>query len=796
MFKLNLKIAWRNLCKNKGYTLINIMGLSIAMASCILLFIFINYQLSFDKGYKNEDRIYRFVTNWKYNSYVDFNQGVPIPLVAAARAEFSGLEKVSAIASDQGIIQIKDQNGKDRIKTSEQVFYIEPDFFGIFNIGWLRGDPRKALTDPNTVALSEATAKKFFGTVENAMGKTILYGHQIPLKVTGVFKDTPENSSFPLKIVISYQSYWGKNIKSWDSVGSQFECYALFKEGTDLSSLHEPLKRFNKKYYEDKKIEGNQTNSFQSLKDIHFSEHYGNFANKFIAKSELYGLAVIGLFLIITACINFINLTTAQSINRSKEVGLRKVMGSKRKQLAIQFLTETFAITFAALLIACILAELAIPQLQNLFKEQISFSLFAQPIIFVFLAGLVIVVSLLAGLYPALIISGFNPALAIKNKITVNTGNLGLRKMLVILQFTITSILLIGTVVILQQMNYVKQKPLGFTTKAIVMVNVPTDSISKTKFNIFKQRALQISGVEMLSYCQRPPLSNDISSSHFSYNGQKNKDFEIRLSVADSTYFKLFGLKLIAGKSYLESDNINGYVVNETFLKKMNITNPQEVIGKILAENNHRIPIIGVVKDFNDRSLKEKISPMALYAQKFAYNTTAIKLDKNQIMPTMQKIEALWNTTFRDNIYEAKFVNDDINRYYESEQVMGGLFRIFAGVIIFISFIGLFGLISFVATQRTKEVAIRKVLGASTLELVKMLNGTFLLMVFTANIIAWPLAYIFVSKWLAGFAYRVDLSIWPFVSAFLISMTITLITVSIRSYKASVANTIDALKYE
>lgn len=796
MFKLNLKIAWRNLWKNRGYTLINILGLSIAMASCILIFIFVRYQLSFDEGYKNQNRIFRFTTHWKYSNFEDDTQGVPIPLAGAVRNDIAGIEKTAIISMTNGIIQVKDQNGADRIKKEETVHYAEPDFFEIFEIGLLDGRPEKVISEPNTVALSAETAKKFFGSTANAMGKTLLFRNKTNLKVTGVFKDMPKNSSLPLQIVISYQNFPQKDNKSWDSVSSQTECYVLLKSGFSITSLKEPLRLFNKKYYQDKKIDGNQTNALQALKDIHFSEKQGNFANLSTARSELYGLGIIGLFLVVTACINFINLTTAQSINRSKEVGIRKVLGSKRKQLIVQFLTETFTITLIALIFACILTELALPQLENLFNARISFSIFEHPVIFAFLIVMVAIVSLLAGFYPAFMISGFSPALAIKNKITVNAGNMSLRKILVVVQFSITIILIIGTLIILEQMNYVHQKPLGFKTDAIAIMYVPADSIAQSKYKNFKERALQINGVQSFSYCQRPPLSNEMSTTSFSFNGQKNDDFELRRSSADADYFKVFDLKLIAGKVFLDSDTVNGYVVNETFLKKMSIINPQDALGKIIDQDEHKMPIVGVVKDFNDRSLQQSISPLIIYPEKNAYYMIAIKMDQPKLMSAMKEIETLWNNTFINGIYKAQFVNDDVNRYYQSEKIMAILFRVFAGVIIFISFIGLFGLISFVATQRTKEVAIRKVLGASTFELVKMLNGSFLLMVFVANLIAWPLAYLLVSKWLSGFAYRIELGMWPFALAFLISMSITLITVSIRSYKAAVANTIDALKYE
>ncbi|MBB6238179.1 ABC-type antimicrobial peptide transport system permease subunit [Pedobacter sp. AK013] len=798
MFRLNLKIAWRNLRKNKGYTMINILGLSIGMASCILIFIFIRFQLSFDEGYKNADRIYRVVTDWKYNAFNDFSAGVPIPFTAAARNEIAGIEKIGAIAKVQDIVHVRDNSGREIIKSNEDIYFAEPDFFDIVNINWNYSKPTEALKEPNSTALSETMAIKYFGSIQQAIGKSITLGTKTQLKVTGVFQDMPENTSFPLKIVIAYQNlynYYG-NRDCWDCINSSLSSYVLLKDGLSKSDLDGAMAKFNKKYYADKKIEGNQVNRLQALKDIHFDGRYDNFANATIARSEIYGLAIIGLFLICTACINFINLNTAQAINRSKEVGVRKVMGGKRKQLIVQFLTETVVLVLIALLVACIISELLIPAMQNLFKNQITFSLFGHPVIFLFMALLVVFVGFLAGFYPAMIMSGFNPALAIKNKVALNNNGLSLRKILVVVQFTITIILIIGTIIIVKQMDYLQQKPLGFNSSTVVMVGMPGDKISKGKHNVFKERVLKIPGVQLLSYCQSPPLSQDINSTNFTFNGTKNKDFEVRTCKADEDYFRLFDLKIVAGKIFKKSDTANGYVVNETFLKKVGITNPENALGKMINASGVNIPIVGVVKDFNDKSLKERISGLAISADKNQYWQAAIKLDGTQLLSTSKQIQALWSNTFPDNVYDANFVDDKIKSYYESEQVMGTLFKVFACVIIFISFIGLFGLISFVATQRTKEVAIRKVLGASTIELVKMLNGSFIAMVFVANLVAWPLAYLFVSKWLDTFAYRIHLSIWPFILAMLISMTITLITVSIRSYKAANANTIDALKYE
>lgn len=797
MFKLNLKIALRNLWKYKGYTAINIFGLSIGLASCILIFIFVRYQLSFDKDYANDDRIYRVVSLWKYNDGNEFSSsGVPLPLAPAMRNDFSQFEKVSAIQQSGGIIKVKAQAGKAEVKDSENIYYAEPSFFEIFNYNWLSGNPIQSLSSPNTVVLSEKMAKKYFGDWHKALGSSINLDAEKDFKVTGVIKDNPQNSSFPLGIIFSYASYYHRNLKSWGSVSSNSECYVLLKEGTSVNDLANPLKKFINKYEDDKEASGKINHIFQPLNEIHHSESYGNFANDTTPYKQIIGLGIIGLFLLLTACINFINLATAQAISRSKEVGVRKVMGSVRRQLIWQFLSETALITIISLLLACVLAELTLPKMENLFGGDVTFSLFGHPIIFAFLFGLLILVSFLAGLYPALIMSGFSPALAIKNKVAANAGGVGLRKTLVVVQFAITAILIVSTLVVMKQMSFIRDKSLGFDTDAIAMVNVPADSLSLLKHNSFKEKLMAMNGVKSVSFNAGAPSSGNNNETNFNYNSSKSADFQVNVKTADEDYFKTFGLTMIAGKALSKSDTTKEFVVNETLLKKLNVKNPEEAIGKIMKIWGTSAPIVGVVKDFNNYSLHEAIAPIAIFSRKSNYENVAIKLDKKEMAGTLKNVESAFNATFPDYVYESNFFDENLKGYYETERIMGALFKVFAGVVIFISFIGLFGLISFVATQRTKEIAIRKVLGASNFELVKMLNSSFMWMVLIANVVAWPVAYILISKWLTGFQYRIELSIWPFLIAMFISIAITLITVTLRSYRAAKANTIDALKYE
>lgn len=798
MFKLNLKIALRNLWKYKGYTAINIFGLSIGLASCILIFIFVRYETSYDKNFANSDRIYRVVTEWKYADGNEFySQGTPLPLPAAMRNDFSAFEKVAAIQHDGGTIKVKAELGKAEIKKSEDVYYSEPAFFEIFNFTWLSGNPKQSLTAPYQVVLTERKANEYFGNWHNALGKSIMLDNKTDYKVTGIIKENGPNTSFPINIVFSYKSYQARNLKDWGSVSSNSECYVLLKKGVTTSDLSSATKQFINKYENDKNAPGKVGHQFQALNDIHHNDRYGNFADVTTPYKQLWGISIIGLFLLLTACINFINLATAQAISRSKEVGVRKVMGSRRKQLIWQFLSETTLITLIALLFACVLTELALPKMESLFGANVSFELFSHPLVFVFLFLLLVLVSFLAGLYPAMVMSGFSPALAIKNRVsTANAGGVGLRRSLVVVQFAITAILIVSTLIIIKQMSYIRNKSLGFDTKAVALIEIPRDSLSQLKLGAMKEQLMAKKGVKNVSFNSAAPSSDNNNETSFTYNSSKNADFQANVKMADEAYFDTFGLTLVAGRALSKSDTIKEFVVNETMLKKLNVKNPNDAIGKVFGLWRAKGPIVGVVKDFNNYSLHESIAPIAIFCWKKQYNRLAIKLESTALISTMKEVEQTFNATFPDYVYDVKFVDDEITNYYHTEQVMGTLFKVFAAVVIFISFIGLFGLISFVATQRTREIAIRKVLGATNFELIKMLNSSFLWMVLIANMIAWPVAYIFVTQWLAGFHYRIELSIWPFLIAMVISMTITLVTVTLRSYRAARANTIDALKYE
>jgi ABC-type antimicrobial peptide transport system permease subunit len=766
------------------------------MSGCILIFVFIKFQLSFDRHFKDADRVYRFVTDWNYNRFDDYSSGVSLPFGPAAKQELPGIDKVARISRSNGIVTVKDNKGLVKFKAVKDIYFAEPELFDILQVKWLFGTSRQSLSAPNTAVLSEKTAQLLFGSARAAVGKEFTYWNAIPLRVVGVIADLPPSSSVRMDILVSYASFYGNKYQDWENVSTYNQCFMKLSEGASLAALEQSLNDLSRKYLKQHQLPGKQHYRLQPLLDIHFSERYSNFADTSISKKEVYALGVIAVFLIATACINFINLATAQSVNRSKEVGVRKVLGAIRKQLIYQFLVETVLISIVAVIFAGIIAELSLPLLSSQLKTPVTLTLFSNPATFLFLPILVIVVSFLAGAYPAMILSGFSPAAAIKNKVRIQRGNLSFRKALIILQFTVTVVLITATLVVMRQMEYIREKPLGFEQNHILMVNFPGDSISMSHQQLIRDKILHVKGVEMQSYFARPPLSGVMNTTNFYVDGRENKDFEVRLNMADEHYFNVFDLKFLAGKVYTKSDTANAYITNETFIKKIGISNPAVALGKVISQNGRTGPIVGVVQDFNDQSLKEQISPMIFYQEKRQFYNMGIKLDSRQIIPARKEIESIWTNAFPNEIYTAKFIDDDIEIYYESERVTGILLKTFGGLIMFIAFIGLFGLISFVAAQRTREMAIRRVLGATTVELVKMLNGSFVKVVLAANLIAWPLSYVLINQWLSRFAYRVPFSIAPFVVAMAVSMLLTVVVVSFRSYRAARANAVDSLKYE
>ncbi|MEO6316094.1 MAG: ABC transporter permease [Chitinophagaceae bacterium] len=796
MIKNYFKIAWRNLNRNRSYAFINVVGLSLGVACAILIFTLISYHLSFDTYHANKDRVYRLVTEW-HDETVGRSSAVPQPLGKAFRTDYSFAEKTARVV-DYSDVLISVQ-GADNKKFSEQsgVVFAEPAFFDILDFPLVKGNRKTVLVEPNEALVTEKIARKYFGE-ENAVGKSFRMNNSINFIITGILKDLPPNTDRRQEIYLSYSNLkdrnpWLASDSSWGGVYSGSQAYTLLKPGVTMAQVNKALPQTVKKYFSGRDLKIWQF-KLQPLSDIHFNPDFDGYANK----KYLWALFFIGLFLIVTACVNFINLATAQALNRSKEIGIRKVLGSLRRQLFWQFIAETFLITLVAIVFGYLLAELSMPMLNNLFTSEMRLNLFNSWQLPTFMTALLITVVFLSGSYPALVLARFQPIQALKSKLSQkNIGGFSLRRILVVTQFAISQILIIGTIVIASQMHYSQSADLGFSKQAIVMLPIPQHDL--VKMNTLKTRLAAVGGVEKISLCYQAPAADNNNNTNVRYNSRtEDEHWAINMKTADDQYLATFGMKLAAGRNIFPADSTREFLVNETFVKKLNIKSPDEVIGKMLRINGGSdvAPIVGVVKDFYNYSFHSEISPICIMANYKNYSNCAIKINANNIKPALASFEKIWNETFPEYLYKYQFLDDRIKDFYNMDSIMLKLIESFALIAILIGCLGLYGLVSFMAVRKTKEIGVRKVLGANMKNILWMFGKEFSRLLLIAFVIAAPLAWWVMHLYLKDFTYRITIGPGIFLLAILVTFVIAAITVGYRSIKASIINPVVSLRSE
>jgi predicted permease len=806
-----LKTTFRTLWKKRAFSILNIMGLAVGIAASLLIFLVIQNELSYDRYHSNSNRVYRVTSLQlnKSNGEINSKHGsVASPLPEAMRQDFPQLEKVGSIwnlGSAQIYIPAKGLEEEKRFKENSGLYWADPDVFSIFDFKWLAGNA-SGLTDPNTVVLDESFASKFFDNPEAAMGKTLeLWSFRIHLKVVGVFKDVPGNTDIPIKMAGSVATLkklapnMFTNPDSWRYISGNNQCFVLAPKGHNPQALNAQLGAFVKKYYKDDPAFKWQL-AFQPLAGMHLNKDYPTFKGDAISAKELWSMALIGVFLLLVACINFINLSTAQSINRAKEIGVRKVLGGNRSQLMRQFLQETALITFVSLIIGCLLALAVLPMLSKIMHKDLSIDVLNNPVILFYLLVTGIIVTLLAGIYPALVLSGFNPIHAFRSRINVKSGKgISLRRGLVVFQFVIAQLLIIGTVVVIKQMHYFRNRPMGFDKDGIVLVNLPSDSTLKLKYHMMKNRMEALPGVVSTSLCMEAPSSGWSWTTDFVFdNDAEKKDFFITGQFADTGYFKTFGISLLAGRLPFHSDTTREIVVNEALVRKLGLRSPEEIIGRSLSYVgwNRKVPIVGVIGDYNNKSLREAIVPTAITTEYNAYEWLAIRMDRKNISGTMDNVRKLFTSIYPTYMFDPMFFDERIEHFYENEAITSQLFKIFSILAIFISCLGLYGLVSFMAVQKTKEVGVRKVLGASAQSIVYLFSKEFTLLIGIAFLIAAPLGYYFMKEWLSGFYYHTSIGWWVFAISIISSVVIAWFTVGYKAIKAAWANPVKSLRTE
>lgn len=806
MIKNYLKIAWRNIIRHKVYAAINISGLTVGIAACLLIFVVVRYELSFDTFQPGYNCTYRIVTKTGREGGIHDNPGIAAPATDILRLKFPEAKVASLESSYGSQVTVPANSGSQandkKFIENTGVMFIEPQFFDVFKSTWLAGQP-SVLKDPEMVVIDKSSAIKYFGDWKSAMGKTLKMDNVLTLKVAGIINDAPANTDFPLKVLVSYIT-WKHHAKAynyrdnWDMTSSSHQVYMEFPASVSLSTINHQLLSFSDKQFKNKGA-NKKVLTAQPLSTLHFDTRFGDtLGDHMTSMATLRTLSLIAVLIIVMASINFINLSTAQSVGRSKEVGIRKVMGSSRGQLIVQVLGETTIIVLIAVVLAAMVSEVALPYLKDIASVPDNIGIFNADALF-FLACTVLVVVVFSGVYPALVVSGFKPVVALKNKINAaSVGGIPLRRTLVVAQFAIAQLLIIGTFVAIRQMSFVNNADLGFDKNAVLIIPGYTDSISLHKMQAFKQALLQNPAVQSASFASDAPSSDNNSATNFNFNhSKKDPGFDVFLKIGDADYFKTFGLRFIAGNGYDISDTMRQAVINKTLMQKLGIVHPEDAIGKTISLGGPGwASITGVVEDFKTNSLRETVKPIVIYPQKVYESEVAVKVRTWNLTATVASIQKLWENTYPEYAYNGFFLDENIAKFYKQENQLALVYKIFAGIAIFISCLGLYGLVSFMVVQRTKEVGIRKVLGASVRSIVFLFSKEFMILITLSFIIAVPVGWYFMSGWLQNFAFRISMGADVFIIAILTSVTLAWVTVGYKAVRAALANPVNSLRSE
>jgi putative ABC transport system permease protein len=819
MLKSYLTTAWRNIRKNKVFSFINVIGLAIGMAACLLILEYVNFELSYDRFNKNIADIYR-VYNDRYQNGKLIQHGT-ITYSAIGQAMQTDYPDVTDHARVEPFReQILTYNNK---KVGDQeTLGVDNSFLTMFSVGMLAGDPQTALKQPFTIVLTQSAANRVLGTKQDdpasALGKAVIMGNDsMPYKITGVCRDVPENSHLQYDLLVSYSTlYSGKypwKEADYDFKDSDFWHYIRLRHGADYKALEAKLPAFSQKYFQGNKVSGSDEKFYlQPLGKAHLYSDFEYEIGDTGSATVVWGLLIIALFIIVIAWVNYINLSTARSVERAKEVGVRKVIGAGKTQLIRQFLTESLLINLIALILAIALMLLFQHPFNLLIGHKLSYtyllekSLGGYSITFGLLA-LVLTGIFVSGFYPAFVLSSFRPILVLKGRFSASKGGIILRKGLVIGQFAITVVLIIGSFVVYRQIRFMNKQQLGMNIDRMLVVKPPTltnwDSTFISKADAFRLHLLQIPGVQ------------GAATSWNTVGGETGRSFNVRRAEQpDETHYTmrhngislgfidLYKVKVLAGREYTNTDfnpdfsKLHNIILNEAAIRLLGFKSPEDAIGKAIMRGDREYTIIGVINNYHQKSLRYPIEPTMLFPAYGTGSSISVKVNSQDMTGTIAAIKKTFDSFFPGNYFEYYFLDAKFNEQYANDQLFGKAFGIFAGFAIFIACLGLLGLSLFSTMQRTKEIGVRKVLGASVGNIVLLVSRDFIWLVIIAFVIASPLAWYIMHTWLQDFAYRIDLEWWFFVAAGLLAVAIALATISYQAVRAAVANPVTSLRSE
>jgi putative ABC transport system permease protein len=770
-----------------------VAGLAIGMAGAILIFQLVSYHLGVDRYHRNAARTYRVVVDLHLeDGSVEKEKGSAFILHQTLKKDFAYVENAAYIARNEITVDAG-QGGKSRKFLEKQnAVFSNTDFFKIFDYEWLEGSS-SVLNEPKKAVITERYARKYFGNTA-AVGKSIRINNKEDVVIAGIVKDYPEQTDQKYDLFISLptikQVIPEYGYADWGWIDSNRETYITLRSAEDKAAFEKQMPAFSRKYY------GADSKVFHyhlvDLADLHFDIAYGGK----IKYSTIAVLSAVGFLLILIACFNFINLSTAQAFRRSKEVGVRKVLGVSRSQVFWLFMHETALFTTISAVIALILAKLFIPFLGDWLNIALRIDLTGDLKLVAFGALLIFSVIILAGVYPALLIAKFNPVRAMKGLLRQNENSFfSVRKGLVVAQFSISFVLIAVAMVIILQSRYMRSKDLGMNKDLILHINLPESKTSKT--NVLRNEILQLKEAINISFFHSPPASQSGGGGSIKFENRDWEKFVGRSKVADENYVSTYGLRLVAGRNMIASDTVRELLVNEKMVKMLGLKSPEEALNKTLLIGDIGLPgtISGVLADFNNADLYKEIEPTVIYPTRKYYRRAAIKLNGLNAN-TVSNIAAIWQKQFPDEVFQYDFFDEEIARFYEREELASRLISVFAILSVFLSCLGLFGLALFSIQQRTKEIGVRKVLGASVSSITALLSMDFLRLVIVSVIISCPVAWYFMHQWLQDFAFRIEITWWIFALSGLIAVGIALLTVSYQSIKAALMDPVRSLRSE
>jgi putative ABC transport system permease protein len=796
--------AWRNLIRRKGANFLNILGLSVGLAGCLVIFLIEQHEWSYDRYQSNYRNIYQLVKNTRTAKGDNFHVSIPFEAVRALRQDYPQVRWAETFADDKEQVTVM----KDAATTGagkyieEGIWYAGPELFGIFDLGYLTGNAT-VLEEPNTIVLCRSLADKYFGHWDKAMGQYLLLNNALTVRISGVITDPPATTDFPFRAVVSYKTFlansriWGLNdLSGWGWSISEHQVFALLPEKTDASAIDKSLPSVIAKYFTDDGT-SKKTYFLHPLREVHFDTRFENNGDHVSSKTSLYTLGFVGVLILLMACINFVNLSTALAATRSKETGVRKVMGSSRLQLGLQVLADTCLVMMVALGISILLAQLSLPYLKYISPIEAPLHLLNGGTV-LFLCGSLLVATLLSGVYPAFQLSRLNPIEAIQHRFSpTKFGGLSVRRVLVVLQFAFSQLLIIATLIAVSQMDYVSHADMGFNKESVLILQGNSDSVFRARQLAFKQELLAQKDVQAVSFAENTPV-NGRHETNFSFDHiDADQPFYATLKYGDLDYARVFGLQMAAGHWYTTNDTLGEAVINETMAHRLGIRNVEKAMGRqIRIGDGPWRSIVGVVKDFKNNSLKEEIPANIILRNRGASTLTAIRLASNNPSRGVSAVETVWNRYYPEYAFNSSFLDERIDRFYRQEQRLSASYKVYTLLAILISCLGLYGLVSFMAVQRTKEVGIRKVLGASIGNIVYLFSREFTVLVVIAFLIAAPVAYYMMNNWLQGFVYRIHIGAGIFLATIIISICIAWLTVGWRSLRAALLNPVKSLRAE